>query len=89
MGIEYKENTAVFSGMIYEDTIVELRDFLQEKAPEPLVLDLSGCDDIHLGVVQLLLAYAKIYEAQFVYPEEEKVYSKLFVGFDRGEEYCG
>lgn len=89
MGMECSVNSVVFSGVVYEDTIGQLRDFLQEKAPEAVIFDLSGCDDIHLGVMQLALAYAKMYEAEFVYPAEPTVFRKVSEGFDRAEEHCG
>ncbi|MBN2869742.1 MAG: hypothetical protein JXK04_02165 [Campylobacterales bacterium] len=89
MGMECKGDKVVFSGMVYEDAIVELRDFLQERAPEAVVFDLSGCEDIHLGVVQLVLAYTKMYEGRFVYPDEPRMFQKVCEGFDRSEGYCG
>lgn len=89
MGMECNENGVIFSGMVYEDAIVELRDFLQERAPEKMQFDLRGCDDIHLGVLQLVLAYVKIYEGVFVYPDEPRLFAKVCEGFERGERQCG
>ncbi len=89
MGMEYSERRVVFSGMVYEDAIAQLRDFLQEQAPEAVTFDLEGCDDIHLGVLQLVLAYARTYEGTFLYPAEPRLFQKVCEGFDRSEGYCG
>jgi hypothetical protein len=83
------EGKVVFTGMVYEDAIAELRDFLQESAPSVVEFDLGGCDDIHLGVLQLILAYLKIYEGNLIYPEEPKVFVRLCEGFERRREREG
>ena len=86
MGMECYDNKVLFSGVVYEDSIGELRDFLQEKAPEVIVFDLSGCHDIHLGALQLMLAYIKMYEGSLVYPDEPKVFERVCEGFERRRE---
>ena len=59
MAITYEANTAKFSSVIYEDDVVSFRDFLQTNAGEELTLDFKECDDIHLAVLQLIMAYKK------------------------------
>jgi len=89
MGMELQEGTVIFSGMVYEDEIVPLRDFLQASAPEPQLFDLSGCDDIHLGVLQAILAYVKMYGGEFRYPADEvKIFQKVCEGFEPGDTHC-
>lgn len=88
MGMELQENRVVFSGVVYEDVISELREHLQLMAPEEIVFDLEGCDDLHLGVLQLILAYVKTYDARFAYPETSKPFQKLCEGFAKAEEFC-
>ncbi len=84
MGMTFNADTAVLEGAVYEESIVPLRDYLQERSPEGVVFDLRGCSDIHLGVAQLMLAYARVYEAEFLLPSESRVFAKIFEGI-RGE----
>lgn len=88
MGIEFQDATVTFSGMVYEDEVVALRDYLQEKAPEAVVFDMSGCEDIHLAVVQVILAYVKTYDGELLYPEESRLFQKVCEGFERGDQHC-
>ena len=89
MSIVMENNTVMFSGVIYEDEISALRDYLQVSSPEPLFFDFSECDDVHLGVLQLLFAYQKLYTAQYRFGAEIKLYQKVCEGFDVSDEHCG
>jgi hypothetical protein len=83
-----ENNTITFSGVVYEDEIVALRDFLQMVSPSEIMVDFTACDDIHLGVLQLILGYKKLYDANFVYGNELKLYQKVCEGFDISETHC-
>ncbi|MCX6073793.1 MAG: hypothetical protein NTY39_05690 [Campylobacterales bacterium] len=89
MSMVMENNTVTFDGVIYEDAIGVLRDYLQLSSPEPLVFDFSGCNDLHLGVLQLLFAYQKLYTAQYHFGPEMKLYQKVCEGFDVSDEHCG
>lgn len=89
MSMVMENNTVVFRGVIYEDEIGVLRDYLQLSSPASLVFDLSECDDVHLGILQLLFAYQKLYNAQYRFGEEIKLYRKVCEGFDTSDEHCG
>lgn len=83
-----ENNTVTFSGIVYEDEIVPLRDFLQLVSPSEIVVDFSGCDDLHLGVLQLILGYKKLYGARYRFGEEPKLYQKVCEGFETTEMHC-
>lgn len=87
MAVLYEGNTVRFEGVIYEDEIPVLRDYLQEIAPQVMVFDFAVCDDLHLGVLQVVLAYKKLYECTYIFGTESKIYQKVCEGFDTSEKY--
>ena len=88
MAITYEGNTATFESVIYEDEVVPFRDFLQEKAPDEVHLNMSECDDIHLAVIQLIMAYKKNYNSTYEFGEKIKLFQTVIEGFDVSENYC-
>lgn len=90
MAITYEENEAKFTSVIYEDELVPFRDFLQDKAGEALSFDFSECEDMHLAIIQLIMAYKKNYELTYTFADapEKKLYQKVLEGFDTSEDYC-
>lgn len=88
MAITYENNTATFASVIYEDEVVAFRDFLQEKAGESLKMDFTECDDVHLAVLQLVMAYAKNYEIAYEFGNDKKLYETVLKGFDPSENHC-
>ena len=88
MAITYSEKEAKFDAIIYEDEVVPFRDFLQENAGETLTFDFSECEDLHLAILQLIMAYKKNYELSYVFAEEKRLYQKVLEGFETSENYC-
>ena len=88
MSITYEANEATFTGVIYEDEVVSLRDFLQEKSPDEVKCNFLECEDIHLAVLQLLMAYKKNYMSSYEFAESDKLFKKLLKGFDTSENHC-
>ena len=88
MAITYENNEASFVGVIYEDEVVPFRDFLQEKAGEEISMKFLECDDIHLAVIQLIMAYKKNYTCTYEFGEEKKLFQKVLEGFEVSENYC-
>lgn len=88
MSITYEKNEANFSSVIYEDEVVAFRDFLQEKAPDEVSLDLTECEDIHLSIIQLVMAYKKNYPISYKFGETKKLYQTVLEGFNTSENYC-
>ncbi len=90
MGIVYDDidNTVKFNEVIYEDEIGTLRDYLQEKAGEEVVFDFKDCNDIHLAVLQLVLAYKKSYTASYEFGDSKYIYESVLKGFVVSENNC-
>ena len=82
MAIEYDGSNANFSAVIYEDEVVTLREYLQDKAGEEVSFNFKECEDIHLAVLQLIMAYKKNYSASYSFGDESKTFElvlKVFV----------
>ena len=88
MAIVYDNNTVNFSAVIYEDEISSFRDYLQEKAGDEIVFDFKDCEDIHLAVLQLVLAYKKSYTASYEFGNSKKIYESVLRGFAVSENHC-
>lgn len=88
MSILYSNNLATFSSIIYEDEVVEFRDFLQANAPDELNFDFRECEDIHLAILQLIMAYKKIYSCNYQFSSNKKLYETVLRGFDTSENHC-
>lgn len=88
MGMEIENDVVMFDAVIYEDTVVPLRNLLQERAPDHLIFDLTACDDMHLAVVQEIVAYRRLYECDYRFGTEKKTYQKVIEGFDVSEDNC-
>lgn len=88
MAITYEGNVATFESVIYEDEVVPFRDFLQEKAPEEVRLNFDACEDIHLAVLQLIMAYKKNYAFTYEFGEKVKLFQRVLEGFDISENHC-
>ena len=75
-------NTVSFQAVIYEDEVLNLRKELMDLAPKELIFDLSECNDVHLSVIQQMLAYKKLYSCTFKFASKVEVYQKVIEGFD-------
>lgn len=88
MAIEYNDTTANFSSVIYEDEVITLREYLQEKAGKEINFDFKSCEDIHLSVLQLIMAYKKSYTANYAFGDKCKTFELVLKGFVTSENYC-
>ncbi|QSZ42284.1 hypothetical protein GJV85_09255 [Sulfurimonas aquatica] len=88
MAITYENNSATFNSVIYEDEVIQLRDFLQEKASQELTFDFKECDDIHLAILQLIMAYKKNYSCIYEFSDTKKIFEIVLKGFDTSENHC-
>lgn len=88
MAITYQINNVKFESVIYEDELIPFRDYLQQKAGENIEFDFVDCDDIHLAILQLIIAYKKNYNCEFRFADEEKIYVKVLKGFHPSENNC-
>ena len=88
MAVVYDNKTAKFPSVIYEDDVVSLRDFLQVNAGDKVKFDFTSCTDIHLAVLQLVMAYKKIYKCSYIFGDENKLFVRVLKGFDSSENHC-
>ena len=88
MAITYEGNIATFESVIYEDEVVSFRDFLPEKAPGQVHLNMLDCEDIHLAVIQLIMAYKKNYSSTYEFGKKIKLFQRVIEGFNTSENYC-
>jgi len=88
MAITYEGNIANFESVIYEDEVVPFRDFLQEKAGDEVELNLENCEDVHLAILQLIMAYKKNYKIKYIFSDQVKLFQRVLEGFDVSENYC-
>ncbi|PHR55584.1 MAG: hypothetical protein COA44_10065 [Arcobacter sp.] len=82
MAITSKGNKIILKAVIYEDQVLVLRKKLIKLAPEDLEFNMSDCDDVHLAVLQQMLAYKKMYNCTFKFSDSIKNYQKIIEGFD-------
>ncbi len=89
MSITYEKNKASFESVIYEDEVVVFRDFLQEKAgEEELLLDFKECEDVHLAILQLIMAYKKNYSCSYEFGSTKRLFQTVLEGFYTSENHC-
>jgi len=88
MAITYEGNSATFVSVIYEDEVVTFRDYLQQKAGEELQFVFSECEDLHLAILQLIMAYKKNYKCSYKFNEKNSLYARVLKGFDVSENHC-
>jgi len=88
MAITYEKSEAVFTAVIYEDEVVPFRDFLQANAGEEIKFNFVECEDLHLAVLQMIMAYKKNYKCSYEFAEQIKLFQTLLEGFDVSENHC-
>ena len=88
MAITYEQTKAIFESVIYEDEVVAFRDYLQANAGENIELDFTSCEDIHLAILQLIMAYKKNYQCNYIFGDKEKIFETVLKGFNSSENYC-
>ena len=82
MAITSKGTKISLKAVIYEDEVLSLRKKLIKLAPEELVFNMNDCDDIHLAVIQQMLAYKKLYNCTYIFGDKMTNYQKIIEGFN-------
>ncbi len=88
MAITYEGKEVVFDSVIYEDDLPILRDFLQTNAGEEILFNFVDCEDLHLAILQLIVAYQKNYPYIYKFGTDKKLFEIVLKGFDPSENYC-
>ncbi|MDF1881115.1 hypothetical protein JHD50_07325 [Sulfurimonas sp. MAG313] len=81
MAVTSKANKITLKAVIYEDQVPTIRKKLIKLAPEELEFNLTDCDDVHLAVIQQMLAYKKMYNCTFKFSDTITNYQKIIEGF--------
>ncbi len=79
--IIYEENSIIFSGIINENEVSQLREHLNLIAPQKVTFDFSQCKDLHTIILQIIVAYKSLYEADYIFDENITTYQKMLKGF--------
>ena len=87
MAIDYKDETVVLTGRVFENELLGLKEFMDSKK-SPLTIDLTSCDDLHGSLVQLLLAFKTVHGCEFIYNDKMSTYRKALEGFRTVEDDC-
>jgi hypothetical protein len=81
MALEYGENSIKSKGVINDNELVGLREFLQKSAPNKVSVDLTECYDIHTAIIQLFIAYQALHEIEYTFADDNKAaYRKALAG---------
>jgi len=87
MGMTLNGDTVVFEGKVYEDELVPLKTHLTG-LKKKVTIDMKQCDDMHGGIIQLLVAYKSVYESEFVFDEKNSTFKMALQGFRNVENNC-
>lgn len=88
MNITFEENRLNAKGVVYEDEVIAVRDFLATLAPEALEVDVTKCNDMHFAVAQQIVAYQKLYPTTFSFGEHPTMFKHLFEGLVVHADHC-
>ena len=88
MATTFDDKTAKFVSVVYEDDVTELRSFLQANDGEDVKFDFSDCEDVHLAVLQLIMAFKKTNNCSYKFGDENKLFVRVLKGFDTSENHC-
>jgi hypothetical protein len=88
MGVDFfeQDKKVVFHGIIYENEVVSLRDFLKKQAPNKIIFDFSRCEDLHTAILQMIISYELINSVEYIFNSDEvKSYQKFLEGLELTE----
>ena len=87
MGMTLNGDTVVFEGKVYEDELLPLKAHLAE-LKKRVTVDMTKCDDMHGGIIQLLVAYKSVHESEFIFNEKNSTFKMALQGFRNVENNC-
>jgi hypothetical protein len=78
----YEDKKLVFEGIVNENEVQKLREYLNSNAPDTLEFNFETCKDMHTAVLQVVLAYKHLYNAEYKFPSDETLaYRDTLEGF--------
>lgn len=87
MGMTLNDETVVFEKKVYEDVLLPLKEHLSS-LQKKVTVDMQNCDDMHGGVIQLLLAYKAVHESEFLFNDKDSTFKMALLGFRNVENNC-
>lgn len=79
--IMYEETKVSFEGIINENEVQTMREQLNLIAPQKVDFNFTKCKDIHTTILQIIVAYKGLYDAEFTFGENMTTYQKMLEGF--------
>ena len=86
MAMILSDDKVVFEGKVYENELEDLKKHCD--AHKKLTIDMSACEDMHGGIIQLLLAHHAINESKFVFNDKNTTFKMAIEGFRHVENDC-
>ena len=87
MGMTLNDETVVFEGKVYENELLALKEHLTQ-LKKKVTVDMSSCNDMHGGIIQLLAAYKSVYESEFIFNDKDSTFKMALQGFRNVENNC-
>ena len=87
MGMTLNDETVVFEKKVYENELVALKDYLSA-LNKKVTVDMTQCDDMHGGIIQLLLAYKSVHGSEFIFSDKDSTFKMALSGFRNVENNC-
>lgn len=77
----FEDKKVIFEGIVNEGEVPRLREFLNSNAPEVIEFDFEKCRDVHTAILQVVLAYKYLYQAIYLFPQDNFAYKTTLNGF--------
>ena len=87
MGMTLNDETVVFEGKVYENELLALKEHLTQ-LKKKVTVDMKNCDDMHGGIIQLLVAYKSVHESEFLFNDKDSTFKMALQGFRNVENNC-
>ena len=87
MGMTLNDETVVFEGKVYENELLALKEHLMQ-LKKKITVDMSNCNDMHGGIIQLLAAYKSVHESEFIFNDKDSTFKMALQGFRNVENNC-
>lgn len=87
MSMTLNGETVIFEKKVYENELLALKEHLSS-LKKKVTIDMTQCDDLHGGIIQLLLAYKSVHESEFLFNDKDSTFKMALQGFRSVENNC-
>jgi hypothetical protein len=82
MPLVYEGTNIKATGIVNDNEVPELREYLKNNAPSKLTFDFSECRDVHTAILQVIFAYKGLHDCDYVFKDGEiNAFKKALDGF--------